>query len=238
MTGFKARGRASLAPGTPSASMSRASPEIQVESIGLGDISADITAELHQLYTQAYFNSHMYEYLQADIAQRPTLFRLFLARLANSSGALVGARVIERKPHPFVEYDGYPPVHWKRFSIAPSFRGQGIGKLLVAESTRYAFQELALKVIFGESNEVGALSMHGREGALYLLASIQACSPRNSPDENVAFFREFLANPTFRSYRFPAGDGIQFVYCADADTAAAFRARGYLSKSELLGHSA
>lgn len=215
----------------------KAPPAIQIESLGLGEVSAGIMAELNQVYSQAYYNSHMYDYFQEDIAQRPALFRLFLARQSDQSRAVVGARVLELKPHPFVQYLGFAPVHGKRFSIAPSFRGRGIGKLLIAESTRYAFEELALKVTFGESNEIGALAMHGREGALYLLASIHACSPRNSPGENVAFLREFLADPKFRSYRFSAGDGIQFVYCADVETAAVFRAHGYISKDELLSLS-
>ena len=239
MNGFETDGGAASTVNTSTSPMpsAKAPPAIQIESLGLGEVSADIMAELNQVYSQAYYNSHMYDYFQADISQRPALFRLFLARQSDQSRAVVGARVIELKPHPFVQYIGFAPVHGKRFSIAPSFRGRGIGKLLIAESTRYAFEELALKVIFGESNEIGALAMHGREGALYLLASIHACSPRNSPGENVAFFREFLADPKFRSYRFPAGDGIQFVYCADVETAAVFRAHGYISKDELLSRS-
>lgn len=208
---------------------------IMIESVGLGELSAEILAQLEMLYADAYHNSHMFENLRADIDDRPEIFRLFLAREADGSSRLVGARAIELKPHSFVEYLGYPPVHGKRFSITPQFRGMGVGKRLVAASTRYAFDDLDLKAVFGESNEIGALSMHGREGALYRLTSISSCSPRNSPIENLAFVREFIANPAFRSYRFPVGDGIQFVYCADEQTAAVFRAHGYASKDELLG---
>jgi hypothetical protein len=76
--------------------------------------------------------------------------------------------------------------------------------------------------------------MHGREGALYLLNSIEQMSNRNSPDENLMFFKEFLTNPRFRAYRLPAGDGIQFIYCRDAETTALFEGCGYLCRSKLL----
>lgn len=76
--------------------------------------------------------------------------------------------------------------------------------------------------------------MYGREGALYLGDSIKQYSTRNSPEQNIKHFKEFIINPVFRDYRLPSGDGIQFVYCKDHATAQFFREHGYVSKEELL----
>lgn len=210
---------------------------IEVERLGLGEISAEVLAQLEQLYADAYYNTQMYESLLEDIREEPQIFQLFLARPAGSSHEVAGARVIELKPHSFIDYREYPPVHGKRFCVSPSLRRMGIGKTLIGEGSRYCFQELEVKAIFGESNEIGALALHGREGALFCVESIEDRSSRNDPRENVEFFKEFFVNPKFRSYRLPVGDGVHFAYCADADTAADFHANGYRSIEEILASS-
>lgn len=209
--------------------------EIEVEQLSLGEVSTEILRQLERLYADAYRGSRMYRSLLEDIEEEPRIFKLFLARRSGYPDEVAGARVIELKPHSFIEYRGYEPLHGKRFCVSPPLRGAGIGRALIAEGSRYSFQELKARAIFGESNEIGALALAGREGALFLVESIEDRSARNFPSENAEFFKELVLNPKFRSYRFPVGDGVQFAYCGDADTAADFRAHGYRSMRELLG---
>lgn len=206
---------------------------VEMERLEIVDVSAETLKQLRELYAGAYYDSHMYESLIADIEQKPAVFHLFIARLPGQS-AIVGAIVIESKAHPSIDYRGFAPVHSKRFCVQPLLRGKGTGKLLLAESRRYCFEELGLKVIFGISNELGALALHGREGALYSLKSIESYSPRNSAGENVGFFRELLTSPGFRGYRIPIGEGVQIIYCRDAETTALFEGHGYVSREQLL----
>ncbi|MBS1891553.1 MAG: GNAT family N-acetyltransferase [Actinobacteria bacterium] len=199
--------------------------------VGLEEVSEELLADLESLYSQAFQSSRMHQMLREDVAAEPAIFQLFIVRAGPS---ILGARVIESKVHPGFDYMGEPPVHGKRFCVSPAARGSGIGKLLIAAGKTYCFDELGVRVIFGESNEIGALALHGREGALYSLASIEERSRRNDSAENVSFFREFLVNPKFRQYRFPCGGGVRFAYCADDDIAATFRDARYLSYAQLL----
>jgi len=199
------------------------------------NLSGDILRQLELLYASAYFGSEMFDSLLEDVREAPEIFQLFLATVATDR--IVGARVIELKHHSFFAYHGHHPVHGKRFCVAPEFRRQGIGKRLIAEGRRFCFDELKLKVLFGESNEVGALALHGREGALFSSQSIELHSPRNRPEENLAYFARFFADPRFRTYRLPIGEGVQFVHCRDEEIAAAFRKRGYVSSAELLART-
>jgi len=209
-------------------------PPARLERFGLDNIPADTLQGLQALYSAAYHNAQMYEDLIADIERQPDVFQLLVARLDDQPEIVVGAEVIETKEHPFIDYLGYPPVHGKRFSVLPAFRSRGIGRQLITEGRRYAFEDLDLSVIFGESNEAGALSMYGREGSLYFLDSIKNSSRRNSPEDNVRFFAEFITNPLFRRYRYPQGDGIRLAYPRDEQTAQFFRQHGYVSKDDLL----
>jgi GNAT superfamily N-acetyltransferase len=194
------------------------SEAVEVARIGLNHISGILLEELESLYAQAFHASRMHQRLVEDIASAPEIF---------------GARVIESKSHPEFYYRGNPPVHGKRFCVSSTARGHGVGRSLIAAGKDYCFGELRLKAIFGESNEIGALALHGREGALFSLDSIEKCSRRNSAVENVGFLREFLRAPAFRRYRLPAGSGIRFVYCNDPQTAQSFMAAGHVSVSQL-----
>jgi GNAT superfamily N-acetyltransferase len=207
---------------------------VELTRIGPNQVSPGLLEELEQLYAQAFHGSRMHQRLLEDIAAAPEVFQLFVARAADGKQEIFGARVIESKVHPEFDYCGYPPVHGKRFCVSLAARGRGVGKSLIEAGKSYCFGELGLKALFGESNEIGALALHGREGALYSVASIEESSRRNSPEENVEFFREFLGNPTLRRYRLPVGGGIQFVYCSDAETTASFMGAGFLSLSRLL----
>lgn len=209
----------------------RAVGAVEFTQVGLNQVSEDLLADLERLYSRAFHGSRMHERLLEDMAAAPEIFQIFVAREAGERRGLLGARVIESKVHPEFDYRGHPPVHGKRFCVSPAARGRDIGKSLIEAGKRYCFAELGLGALFGESNEMGALALHGREGALYSVASIEECSRRNSPEENVEFFREFLLNPTFRRYRLPDGYGVRFVYCGDARTTVSFAEAGYVSQA-------
>jgi GNAT superfamily N-acetyltransferase len=209
----------------------RAVGAVEFTQVGLDRVSEDLLADLERLYSRAFHGSRMHERLLKDMGAAPEIFQIFVARDASERRGLLGARVIESKVHLEFDYRGHPPVHGKRFCVSPAARGRGIGKSLIEAGKRYCFGELELGALFGESNEIGALALHGREGALYSVASIEECSRRNSPEENVAFFREFLRNPTFRRYRLPDGCGVRFVYCSDARATASFTEAGYVPKA-------
>jgi GNAT superfamily N-acetyltransferase len=208
--------------------------DIQIERVGLEDISPALLGDLERLYSLAFFNSHMFERLLEDLREEPDVFQLFLAKGSAGAGEILGARVIELKPHGEFDYRGHLPFHGKRFCISPSARGLGLGRSMIEAGKAFCFEELGAKAIFGESNEVAALDLHGRAGALLSRASIETLSSRNSPSENLEFFREFLTNPKFRHFRFPVGSGVRFVYCKDAATAGEFAAAAHLPLRQLL----
>jgi GNAT superfamily N-acetyltransferase len=205
---------------------------IDIRQLGLDEVTPALGA-LERLYRGAFHNSHMYEGLLEDLSEAPEIFRLFVAVPADSPEQIIGARVIETKSHPDFEYLGCPPVHGKRFCVTPSARGRGVGRGIVTAGKRYCFDELKVSALFGESNEIGALAMHGREGAMFSLESIRQISRRNGPEENLRFFQRFLADPAFRSYRYPVGPGVRFVYCRDPHASRRFEAAGFASASDL-----
>lgn len=209
----------------------RRRPAIRIERLELAEVTSRVLSLIQPLFTDAYHKSHMYERLLDDLQNGPDVFRLFLA---TSEDAVVGVRVIQSQRHPSFDYLGLPPIHGKRFSVSPDHRGRGIGKRLVEAGKSYVFDELGLPAIFGESREVGALAMHGREGALYLADSIFELLPRNTPQQSIAIYAECLVNPRLRELRFPFGEGVRFVYCRDEEMAAVFRERGYVSKEDIL----
>ncbi|HTA13823.1 MAG TPA: GNAT family N-acetyltransferase [Solirubrobacteraceae bacterium] len=206
---------------------------VELTRVGLDQISETLLQDLKPLYAQAFRDSRMHQRLVEDMADAPEIFQLFVARVGHGRREVLGARVIESKIHSEFDYRGHPPVHGKRFCVSPTARGQGVGKSLIEAGKNYCFGEMRLEALFGESNEIGALALHGREGALYSLASIEECSRRNGPDENVAFFRKFIEDRAFKRYRLPAGGGIRFVYCNNAQTTASFMAAGYAPRSHL-----
>lgn len=208
--------------------------EVVIEQRSLEQVDTATLENLKSLYAQAYYNPHMYEDLIRDMESRPEIFQLFLARTDDVDESVIGARVIESKDHSFIDYHGHAPVHGKRFTVSPDYRGQGIGTTLIEAGKDYCFNELDIQAIFGESNEVGALSLYGRQGALYALGSIEKSLKRNSREDGQRIFAEFLTNPCLRGLRFPAGDGIQFVYCRDKTTADEFRGYDFASYQELV----
>jgi GNAT superfamily N-acetyltransferase len=213
------------------------SPSVSIAEFSLDDITDDLLEELEPLYSLAYERSRMYARFVEDLAERPEVFRLLVARTHDEPHSIVGARVVECKPHPHFNYHGFAPVHGKRFCVDPKFRGQGIGRRLIASSNRLAFADLQLAALFGESKELGALSMHGREGALYSLDSIRTYSERNSHTENLAFFATLLADARFRRYRLPAARSVHFAYCRDPEVVALLERGEYVSRPALLTYA-
>lgn len=204
---------------------------IRVESLGLADITESLLSGMKKVFDAAYHNSHMYRDFREDVGTGPEIFRLFLAK---DGLGTIGIAVVETKRHAAIEYYDYPSVHLKRFTVLPEYRGRGIGKMLIDAVKSYAFNEEKLSVVFGESNEAGALSFYGREGAFYSTDAIRSYSRRNTPDDNLRFFAEFISNPFFRRYRYPEGGGIPFVFCATESQRSEFEYRGYVSKEALL----
>jgi GNAT superfamily N-acetyltransferase len=211
--------------------------EVVIEQHGLEAVDADMLAGLESLYARAYHDSKMYADLREDIALQPDIFQLFVAR---ADGDIVGARVIETKAHGFIDYHGHVPVHGKRFSVSPEYRGQGIGAAIIEAGNNYCFNDLDLKAVFGESNEIGALSLYGRQGALYALGSIEKALRRNTPAAARRLFTKFITDPELRELRLPGSipgghDAVQFVYCRDKTTEDEFRGYDFASYQELVG---
>jgi len=220
---------------------------VRVQQFALDEVSGELLLHLKPLYDSTYHSSHMHASLLSDLERRPEVFQLFVAFLSWASpenaregsfapGKIIGARAIESKEVEGVDYLGLTPVYGKRFSVLPSFRSRGVGKQILDRCHEYCFSDLGLRAVFGTSAEIGALAMYGREGALYSLETIQDYSHKNSPEENVAFFREMLGNPVFKSYRLPglSERDIRFAYCADDETRELLRANGYISKTDLM----
>ena len=212
--------------------------EVVIEQRSLENVDTEVLTGLEFVYAKAYHDSHMYEDLRCDIASQPEIFQLFLARDEDS---IVGARVIESKEHGFIDYHGHTPVHGKRFSVLPEYRGQGIGAGIINAGNDYVFHELGLDVVFGESNEIGALSLYGRQGALYALGSIEKALRRNTPNAAQRLFAKFITDPELRELRLPGSipgghDAVQFAYYRNQEVEEEFRGHGFTSYSELLMH--
>lgn len=214
--------------------MGRRLPDLRLEQLELADVRDDVLPELEELYARSYHNSHMYRDLLDDIARAPEIFWLFIMRDRAAPGRIVGATTIDSLRHPHIEYLGFPPIHGKRFSVAPERRRQGIGTQLLEAANAFVFDELKLPAIFGESNEIGPLAMYGRAGALYLTDSVVDHLPRNTAEQALAIFAEFIENPRLRELRLPTGHGVQLAYCRDARIARTFKKHGYVTTNELL----
>lgn len=206
--------------------------KVVIERYGL-DEAAAMLPQLQALFDGAYYDSHMYRDLADDLSHAPDPFRLFLARLG-TSGEVIGAIVVEAKVHAAFDYLSFPPVHFKRFTVAAAARGHGVGKQLLDAAKHYCFEELELQVAFGESNEIGALSLYGREGALYSKEPIWEYWRRNTPEQGLKYFAMDINDSKRRGERYPDGDGIRFVFARDEKTAQYFRTQGYISREELL----
>jgi GNAT superfamily N-acetyltransferase len=211
-----------------------ADDRFRLEALSACRVADDVLTQLEALYAGAYHNSHMHERLVADLSDPPEVFRLFAVRDRARVDQIVGARVIQWSRHDFVDYRGFAPIHGKRFTVHPAHRGRGLGRRLLRVTNDYVFNELGEPVVFGESNEIGALSMHTLRGALVHLGSVADHFPRNTQAQALSLFAEFLTNPRLRSLRLPTGYGVQFVHCHDYRVAAKFLGDGYTTRDDLL----
>jgi ribosomal protein S18 acetylase RimI-like enzyme len=209
------------------------SPSFVIERLDI-EATANILPQLQDLLDGAYSDSHMYQDLVEDVQQAPDPFQLFVVRADTHPDEVIGTAVVESKVHPAFNYLGLPSVHLKRFTVAESIRGMGIGKRLLDESKRYAFEELGLSAMFVESNEIGAISMYGREGALYSREAIDEYYRRNTPNQALYLFALAISDPLRRTERYPNGEGIRFVFTGDEQTTQFFRDHGYISKKSLV----
>lgn len=207
-------------------------PPIAIERFGVNEANS-MMPQLKAVLDGAYHNAHMYRDLTDDIEGGPEPFQLFVARTNDQEAEAVGAAVVEAKVHEAFDYLDLQPVHLKRFAVLETFRSMGIGKRLVEASKRYSFGKLGLSALFVESNEIGAIAMYGREGALYDSESIHEYYRRNTPEQALAYFNMAITDPQRRGERYPNGEGIRFVFARDEDTSQFFREHGYISRDEL-----
>jgi ribosomal protein S18 acetylase RimI-like enzyme len=209
-------------------------PQVSIEGLGLEDASV-VLPQLRPLLDNAYHNSHMYDDLKEDISEAPDPFRLFLASTsgAEEERTAVGSAVVERKVHTAFDYLGLAPIHIKRFTVLDAFRSMRIGKQLIDACKDFGFKEEGFSAMFVESNEIGALSMYGREGALYSREAIEEYYRRNTPGDALCLFGQALNDRSRRHERYPNGEGIRFVFAKNDETADFFRSNGYVALEEL-----
>lgn len=209
----------------------------RLDILSASDLTEEVLAQLAVLFAGAYHNSHMHERLLADLIEPPEVFWMFLVRDLEDDGLVVGARAIQSMRHEFVDYLGFAPLHGKRFCVHPALRGLGLGQRIVAASNGVAFGDVGAAAVFGESNEVGAIAMHGRCGALIHVQSVVEHFPRNTSADARAYFAEFVTNPKLRGLRLPTGDGVQFAYCRDERVTSRFAEAGYVPAAEILNEA-
>ncbi len=102
-----------------------------------------------------------------------------------------------------------------------------LARALLDEGKTYCFDELDYPVMFGQTNELGALAMYLREGAMVYMPSVHDSFRRNTPKEAERLMREFVVNPAFRAFRIPRGEGIFFTYPANDSAASKLAASEY-----------
>jgi ribosomal protein S18 acetylase RimI-like enzyme len=204
---------------------------VTIKRLSLEEITESCLLKLKKVFERAYYNSNMYEALQKDIAKRPEVFQGFVACHGME---IVGCVFLVKKPRDSKIHYNFEPLCLKRFTVLPEFRSLEIGKKLLDKAKKYAFEEQKVPVIFVSSNEAGALSFYGREGALYSTGSVENYSARNFPTENLCFFKEFISNPKFKNYRYPIGKGIALVFCNSEVETKFFEIRGFVSKKFML----
>lgn len=203
-----------------------------IEGLDTG-AAREVLPELRDLLEGGYYDSHMFSELTRDIEHAPDPFRLFLA---TSDGQPVGAAVVEGKVHEGYDYFGFSPVHLKRFVVARIAQGTGLSSRLIDASTEYAFGELGLDVLFGESNEYAALARYGKEGALYHKDSIERtiAPKRNNPASALLYFAADITDPRQRGRRYVSSSGIHFAFGANEATHQTLVKQGFVSQAEVL----
>jgi len=200
---------------------------IVIKNIWINDVTDDILLELKVLFEESYVDSKMYVSFLTDIEESHKYFQVFLAY---DEHKIIWIGVLEDKLHKNIEYYWNAPVHVKRFMVEPIYRSRGIWKLLLDAMKEYAKEIFQLSVIFWESNEIGAMAFYLREGALFHIPTIKSYSQRNDPEDNLNFFKEFITNKNFRTYRYPVWKGIPFVYILDESIKHIFIKNGFMPR--------
>lgn len=203
---------------------------IIIKALDLSDLSWELLKEIEKLLEQAFHESHMYISFMEDIKKSHEYFKVFMAF---DDKIPVGIVVLEDKVHKNVEYYSYPPVHLKRFTVHPDYRSYWIWKMLIDNLKNYAFGEYGLSVIFWQSNEAGAIWFYLREWALFSLDIIGKYSRRNSYEENISFFKEFITNKKFKKYRYPEWNWLNFIYVQNDEFGKEFWQKTFKNQNDI-----
>ncbi|MCT4575638.1 MAG: GNAT family N-acetyltransferase [Alphaproteobacteria bacterium] len=197
------------------------------------EFSEGLLAKLKPMLDNSYFNSKMFASLQEDLKQQHSYF---LAFVAYEKEDIVGFVVVEDKYQESMKevYGDQPPVHIKRFCVSKNFRGNGIGKQLLDEAKKHAFEELNLKLLFGESNESYSCGFYGNQGAMFHMPTLISYNTRISPEDNIKYFKTFSTDIRFSGYRYQSGHGLAFVFCNDNEIKEDLLSKGFLPYKNII----
>lgn len=204
---------------------------LKIKNLSLNEISKDILEKLEKLFSKAYFNSYMYVSFLDDLKEKHNYFQIFLAY---ENEKIIWIAVLEDKIHKWVNYWNYPSVHLQRFTVDPNYRGSWIWKKLLDKIKDYAFNNYWLSVIFWESNEIWWINFYLKEWALFNKKIIETYLKRNSKSENLYFFKEFVNNKKFRTFRYSEWSWLLFIYVKDNNLENKFKDNWFYDKKYFL----
>jgi len=203
---------------------------IVIKNMWIGNVTDNILSELKLLFHKAYVNSEMYNSFLNDLDWFHEYFQIFLAY---DRDKIIWIALLEDKKKLGMNYLWYAPVYLKRFTVDPEYRSLSIWKKLLNQVKDYALNVYKIPVFFWWTNELWAAAFYLREWAYFHLPSIEAYSDRNLPSENIEFFKEFVTNKKFRTYRYPLGKGIPFVYILDKTAQDIFTKNGFQPETKI-----
>jgi len=203
-----------------------------IERHAIGDVSDALLDELRPLCEVGYDRTRIFADLLADLDAAPSQFALFIARDADSRA--VGMRVIRTRQDRRVNRWAHAAMFGHCFAVAASNRGQGVGTTLLAASNAWAFrQDRQTDVLYGASNEAGAINLHASHGAAFSVATILEHFSDNRPVDAVRFFLHIISDPALRGYRFPTGSGIDYAYPSMSRVADSIASHGWVTRGSL-----
>lgn len=154
--------------------------------------------------------------------------------LAYEDTEIIWCWILEDITHKNIDYFWFPNVHIKRYTVLNEYRWKWIWTKILKELKDLAFNHFNLNVIFWETNEISWIKFYWRNWALFQLEKIKKYSNRNSPEDNIKYFWEFINNKVFSSYRYQTWDGLQFVFVKDTKTNETFIQNGFSTITNIL----